>query len=478
MNFTNRPAAKTVSPTNHRFISRGGTRFSDAGRTMLCGLLLGGWLPAFANPVTFQVNLGVQRVLGNFNPQNGDTAVVSGNFSAPDWTTTSTLSPLAENPDIYAGTFPSDIAGGGTIQYKFIINPGGNSPANQLVWESGSNRSVPATGTDQTLPVVYFNNVTDANFIVVTQVTFQVNLAAQIESGAFNPATDFVTVAGDAVNNWNATASVLTNQPLAPHLWRGTFLVTNQVGTPVQYKFLTHRGPGDFTWEADGVGPDGAQNRSYLTVNRALTLPLVDFDNESAPVEFIAGADMSHLIFFEDRGITYRANGQVRDALEILRERGINLVRLRLFNSTDTQGQNNPYNYINNLNYNLPLAVRVKNAGLKFLLDFHYSDTWADPGKQTKPAAWTNLTFAELRTEIRAASAAMPSRRFAAVGAMPDYVQIGNEIIGGMLWDDGRVGGSFENNTAVVAVLPTAYQRHSRRPRCQRRADAEDHHSH
>jgi arabinogalactan endo-1,4-beta-galactosidase len=301
--------------------------------SVLAGSLFTEILVAAANHVTFQVNLGVQRMLGNFNPQSGDTAVVSGNFSTPDWTTTSTLSSLTENPDVYVGTFPSDIAGGSTIQYKFIINPGGNSSANQLSWESGDNRTATATTADQALPVVYFNNVTNA------------------------PA------------------------------------------------------PGT-----------------------------------NAPPEFLAGADMSHLVFFEDRDITYRANGEVRDALDILQERGLNFVRLRLFNSTDSQGTNNPYNYINNLNYNLPLAVRVKNAGLKFLLDFHYSDTWADPGKQTKPAAWTNLTFAELKTEIRSFSSNAVAA-FAAVGAMPDYVQIGNEIIGGMLWDDGRVGGSFDNSS-------------------------------
>jgi arabinogalactan endo-1,4-beta-galactosidase len=301
--------------------------------SVLAGSLFTGMLVASANQVIFQVNLGVQRMLGNFNPQSGDTAVVSGNFSTPDWMTTSTLSSLPNNPDVYVGTFFSDLASGSTIQYKFIINPGGNSPANQLIWESGNNRTAAATTADQTLPVVYFNNVTNA------------------------PA------------------------------------------------------PGT-----------------------------------NAPVEFLAGADMSHLVFFEDRGITYRANGEVRDALDILQERGLNFVRLRLFNSTDSQGTNNPYNYINNLNYNLPLAVRVKNAGLKFLLDFHYSDTWADPGKQTKPAAWTNLTFAELKTEIRSFSSNAVAA-FAAVGAMPDYVQIGNEIIAGMLWDDGRVGGSFDNST-------------------------------
>lgn len=92
----------------------------------------------------------------------------------------------------------------------------------------------------------------------------------------------------------------------------------------------------------------------------------------------------------------------------------------------------------------MPLAARVKGAGLKFLLDFHYSDTWADPGKQTKPAGWKDLSFQDLEQRLyeynRDALAA-----FRAAGASPEYVQVGNEIIGGLLWPDGRVGGNYEN---------------------------------
>ncbi len=298
---------------------------------VVAGFLCTGALMAWANQVTYQVNLGVQRALGNFNPANGDTVIVSGTFSTTDWTTTSVLSPSGGDSNIYTGTFNNDVPAGDFGNHKFIINPGGNSAANQLIWESGNNRFFQVTAADQTLPVVYFNNLTNV-------------------------------------------------PPPAP------------------------------------------------------------------PLEFIAGADMSHLIFFEDRGITYRDDGQVQDALVILKNRGINCIRLRLFTSSNAQGQANPYNYINNLEYNLPLAVRVKQAGLKLLLDFHYSDSWADPGKQTKPVAWTNLNFAQLKTQIRDYSSNTIAA-FSAVGAMPDFVQIGNEITPGLLWSDGRVGGSYDNAT-------------------------------
>jgi arabinogalactan endo-1,4-beta-galactosidase len=159
--------------------------------------------------------------------------------------------------------------------------------------------------------------------------------------------------------------------------------------------------------------------------------------------EFVAGSDMSHLVFFEDRGIAYRDGGVPQDALVILQRRGLNCARLRLFTSSAQQAQANPYNFTNNLDYTLPLAVRVRNAGLQFMLDFHYSDSWADPGKQTKPAAWTNLSFAQLEQQMYEYNSNTIAA-FKTAGAMPEYVQVGNEIIQGLLWPDGKVGGSSD----------------------------------
>jgi len=153
--------------------------------------------------------------------------------------------------------------------------------------------------------------------------------------------------------------------------------------------------------------------------------------------DFLAGADMSHLAFFEARGIVYKSGGQTQDALAILQQRGVNCVRLRLFTSSAAQAQANPYNQINNLDYTLPLAVRVKQAGLKFMLDFHYSDIWADPAHQTKPGAWTNLTFPQLVLQMRTYNSNCIAA-FRGAGALPDYVQVGNEITPGLLWPDGR----------------------------------------
>lgn len=120
-------------------------------------------------------------------------------------------------------------------------------------------------------------------------------------------------------------------------------------------------------------------------------------------------------------------------------------MRLRLFTSSPAQAQADLYNYTNNLDYTLPLALRVKNAGLQFMLDFHYSDTWADPGHQAKPAAWANLTFSQLVAQLRQYSSNCVAT-FKAAGVTPDYVQVGNEITSGLLWPDGQV--------AALAIPP------------------------
>jgi arabinogalactan endo-1,4-beta-galactosidase len=166
----------------------------------------------------------------------------------------------------------------------------------------------------------------------------------------------------------------------------------------------------------------------------------------------MAGADISALPVLEGRGATYRDNGAPGSAIDILRNHGVNWFRLRLF--VNPNPASDPF-VANDLNYTIALAQRVKAAGAKVLLDFHYSDTWADPGKQYKPAAWSSLTFNDLVTQVhdytRDSIAA-----FRDAGVLPDMVQIGNEIANGMLWQSGYVwtGGShdpgFNNLTALL----------------------------
>jgi arabinogalactan endo-1,4-beta-galactosidase len=97
----------------------------------------------------------------------------------------------------------------------------------------------------------------------------------------------------------------------------------------------------------------------------------------------------------------------------------------------------------NNLQYTIALAKQAKALGFKFLLDYHYADDWADPGKQPIPKAWENLSHAQLVQALfeytRDTTAA-----FRDAGVLPDMVQIGNEIVNGMLWPDGKLPGNWD----------------------------------
>jgi arabinogalactan endo-1,4-beta-galactosidase len=192
-----------------------------------------------------------------------------------------------------------------------------------------------------------------------------------------------------------------------------------------------------------------------VTIKGTLLLLFVACAPALAATNFLAGADFSHLAFFESRGVTYRDGGQIKDGLAILKNHGLNCVRLRIFTSNAAQASADPYNYINNLSYNLPLALRVRNAGLRFCLDFHYSDTWADPGHQATPAAWTNLAFPQLVQQMRVYNSNTVAA-FAAQGTMPDYVQVGNEITSGMLWPSGQVSGNTNTSWSQLGQLMKA----------------------
>jgi arabinogalactan endo-1,4-beta-galactosidase len=152
--------------------------------------------------------------------------------------------------------------------------------------------------------------------------------------------------------------------------------------------------------------------------------------------DYAIGADLSFLRQIETSGVVLKDGGIAKPGLQIFKDCGFNWVRLRLFHS--------PTNLPNNLAYTIASAQEAKKRGFKFLLDFHYSDTWADPGKQFTPRAWTTNSHAELVRSIfdytRDAVAA-----FRDAGAMPDMVQPGNEIIGGMLWPDGKLPDHWDN---------------------------------
>ncbi|AYF98637.1 glycoside hydrolase family 53 protein [Protaetiibacter intestinalis] len=154
------------------------------------------------------------------------------------------------------------------------------------------------------------------------------------------------------------------------------------------------------------------------------------------------GADVSSLQRSLDLGVTYyNAAGVAQNPLQILKNKGVNYVRLRVWN--------NPASGYNNKARVLQQAASAKALGLKVMIDFHYSDTWADPGKQYKPAAWASHNIGQLQTDVYNFTydvcTALKNQ-----GTTPDSVQIGNEINVGMLWNEGKVVNNDFTNLSLL----------------------------
>jgi len=152
--------------------------------------------------------------------------------------------------------------------------------------------------------------------------------------------------------------------------------------------------------------------------------------------DYWIGADLSFLKQAEERGTVFKENGEPRPGLQIFKDHGYGWVRLRLFHT--------PTRLPNNLEYTIALAQQAKQRGFKFLLDYHYSDTWADPGKQFIPKAWEGKSHAQL-VEAVFNYTRDTTRAFREAGVLPDAVQIGNEITNGILWPDGRLPENWDN---------------------------------
>lgn len=149
---------------------------------------------------------------------------------------------------------------------------------------------------------------------------------------------------------------------------------------------------------------------------------------------FAKGADVGWLPQMEATGYKfYDTDGKQKDCLQLLKDRGINTIRLRVWvnpSNDKASGHCSPAETVT-------MAVRAKKLGMRIMIDFHYSDSWADPGKQTKPAAWVNHTFLELQNDVYNHTFEVLNLLKAA-GVTPEWVQVGNEIPGGMLWPDGK----------------------------------------
>ncbi len=159
---------------------------------------------------------------------------------------------------------------------------------------------------------------------------------------------------------------------------------------------------------------------------------------ERSVMEFIKGMDISMLRELEEYGAVYYHHGKQQDLFEILRESGVNLIRLRLWhNPYSLQGE--PYGGgTNDFHTTLVLAKRAAAQGMKFMLNLHYSDFWTDPSKQFKPKAWEKMNLQELEEAVyQYTDQTLCALR--AESVEPQYVQVGNELTNGLLWPEGHV---------------------------------------
>jgi len=166
---------------------------------------------------------------------------------------------------------------------------------------------------------------------------------------------------------------------------------------------------------------------------RAQTVPAVAPPPSRQPY-FILGADVSYLRDMESKGIVFKDDGKAEPGLEILHAHGFNWVRLRIMNE--------PTKLPNTLSYTLAEAKAAKAAGFRLLLDFHYSDNWADPEHNNVPASWAKMGHEELVKAVFNFTRDTVTA-FREQGTVPDIVQIGNEITSGMLWPDGKLPGRW-----------------------------------
>lgn len=176
----------------------------------------------------------------------------------------------------------------------------------------------------------------------------------------------------------------------------------------------------------------------------AVVLPATPLAPTAAAANSLSmlGADVSSVQRALDLGAKYfDATGTAKDPLDILKGIGVNYVRLRVWN--------NPQSGYNNEAQLLRYARTVKAKGLKLLVDFHYSDTWADPSNQNKPAAWAGHGIGQLQTDVYNYTHDVCTS-LTAQGTAPDSVQIGNEINVGMLWNDGKVVNNDFTNIGLL----------------------------
>ena len=152
---------------------------------------------------------------------------------------------------------------------------------------------------------------------------------------------------------------------------------------------------------------------------------------------FAKGADISWVTEMETAGKKfYNSAGVETECFALMKSLGMNSIRLRVWV--------NPSPVWNDAADVVAKAVRAKNLGMRVMINFHYSDYWADPGKQNKPAAWASMNFTDLKAALASHTTSVLTQLKTA-GVTPEWVQVGNETNNGMLWQDGKASDNMTN---------------------------------
>jgi len=163
---------------------------------------------------------------------------------------------------------------------------------------------------------------------------------------------------------------------------------------------------------------------------------------DTTTADFAKGADIGWVTQMEAEGYKfYNREGKQEDCYQVMKDEGMNSIRIRAWV--------NPANGWCNTADVVIKAKSAKAAGMRIMMDFHYSDWWADPGKQNKPAAWSSLSFSDLKNAVSTYTMHVMDT-LKSNGILPEWAQVGNETNDGMLWEDGRASANMANFAALI----------------------------
>jgi beta-galactosidase len=219
------------------------------------------------------------------------------------------------------------------------------------------------------------------------------------------------------------------------HLFNGKCQVIVQSGTTQSLIHFEAKGD-DVQWNGSTDIAAIQPGTPHPVTKANNSFPITKFN--STQVDKMLGADISFLPELEVKGMKFSDNGVEKEVIQILKDHGFNYIRLRIFVDPQNDSGYSPQKGFCDLAHTKEMAKRVKAAGMKFLLDFHYSDYWADPGKQFKPKAWQGQNFTQLKQSVYDFTK-MVMQQLKDQGTTPEMVQVGNEINHGMIWPDGYI---------------------------------------